>query len=444
MRGGPRLMCSPYLTGSLGIMLCLVTFNYWTVSTQNSDLVKKVEEMQQQLQLGSKHIQSLEEETREIRKQMKKYKDMNKEERVLKEEVENKFKDMVKDRDETKKKLEVMTELKTEADSDADEQEKKLAEDKEMEEKAMDSLRDELEEMKEKLHSAQGNLTTCQAELASDRADQLLVPPGGAAMAPRHLGRNNSLGPGQLPDINPGAVSVIKKETQGMVFHKDKTGHWLPILPPGNPKMPRAKPSVSVMDLAQSKRVKKHALVGAGLSIVDNAVKMMDNVVNKSSVSPSPEAVAVRNLSSSRKPVSPSPGGLLGVLQQGVAPAPKIVVNEAGVMPLPNVIKTGDVKAGFENLDNAEDDSQIAQHENGPEGKEEIQDDDQNPDGQIDETVDLDKQHYLVDKAAEETGGAGEGAEVDKTKEEIETSLEDGGVDDNLDNLKESLNKIEQ
>eukprot|EP00092_Neocalanus_flemingeri_P029856 GFUD01032414.1.p1 GENE.GFUD01032414.1~~GFUD01032414.1.p1 ORF type:complete len:398 (-),score=176.17 GFUD01032414.1:219-1412(-) len=397
MRGGPRLMCSPYLTGSLGIMLCLVTFNYWTVSTQNSDLVKKVEEMQQQLQLGSKHIQSLEEETREIRKQMKKYKDMNKEERVLKEEVENKFKDMVKDRDETKKKLEVMTELKTEADSDADEQEKKLAEDKEMEEKAMDSLRDELEEMKEKLHSAQGNLTTCQAELASDRADQLLVPPGGAAMAPRHLGRNNSLGPGQLPDINPGAVSVIKKETQG-----------------------------------------------AGLSIVDNAVKMMDNVVNKSSVSPSPEAVAVRNLSSSRKPVSPSPGGLLGVLQQGVAPAPKIVVNEAGVMPLPNVIKTGDVKAGFENLDNAEDDSQIAQHENGPEGKEEIQDDDQNPDGQIDETVDLDKQHYLVDKAAEETGGAGEGAEVDKTKEEIETSLEDGGVDDNLDNLKESLNKIEQ
>ena len=36
-----------------------------------------------------------------------------------------------------------------------------------------------------------------------------------------------------------------------------------------------------------------------------------------------------------------------------------------------------------DNLDNAEDDSQIAQHENGPEGKEEIQDDDQNPDGQV-------------------------------------------------------------
>merc|ERR1740137_84894 len=118
-----------------------------------------------------------------------------------------------------------------------------------------------------------------------------------------------------------------------------------------------------------------------------------------------------------------------------------IVENEAGVMPLPNVINSGDEKAGSENLDNAEDDSQIAQHENGREGKEEIEDDDQNPDGQIDETVDLDKQHYLVDKAAEDAGGGGEGAGVVETKEEVETSLENGGVEDNLDNLKESLNK---
>ena len=147
--------------------------------------------------------------------------------------------------------------------------------------------------------------------------------------------------------------------------------------------MPRAKPRVSVMDLLQTKRVKKHVLAGSGLTIVDNAVKMMDNVVNKMAVSPSPQ-VEVMNVSSSRKPVSSSQGGELGAQQQGVVPAPKIVVNEAGVMPLPNVIKSGDAKvAGFDNLDNAEDDSQIAQHENGPEGKKEILDDDQNPDGQV-------------------------------------------------------------
>ena len=30
-----------------------------------------------------------------------------------------------------------------------------------------------------------------------------------------HLGRSDGLGPGQLPDVKPGAVSVVKKETQG-------------------------------------------------------------------------------------------------------------------------------------------------------------------------------------------------------------------------------------
>ena len=42
-----------------------------------------------------------------------------------------------------------------------------------------------------------------------------------------------------------------------------------------------------------------------------------------------------------------------------------------------------DIKLPGDNLDQAEDDSQIALHENGPEGKEEILDDDQNPDGQV-------------------------------------------------------------
>ena len=204
-------MCSPYLTGSLGIMLCLVTFNYWSVSTQNSDLVKKVEELQQQLQLGSKHIQSLEEETREVRRQMKTYKDRVAEEKELKKEVGMKFKDMNKDRDDLKQRLDAMIELK----SEGEESERKLSEDREMQDKDMDTIRDELEEVKGKLLSVQTNLTSCQAELASDRAEKLLVPPQGAVMAPRYLERGDSLAPGQLPDVNPVAVSVIKKETQG-------------------------------------------------------------------------------------------------------------------------------------------------------------------------------------------------------------------------------------
>merc|ERR1719305_985382 len=82
-----------------------------------------------------------------------------------------------------------------------------MTEEKEVQEKGVDNLGEELESVKL-------NVTTCQAELASEIAEKLLVPPAGAGQVPpRHLA--NPLGPGQLPDLNPDAVSVIKKETHG-------------------------------------------------------------------------------------------------------------------------------------------------------------------------------------------------------------------------------------
>merc|ERR1719477_284669 len=344
---------------------------------------------------GTKHIESLEEEMREIRKQLKTYKDRVKEEKELKNEVEMKFKDVNKDRDELKERLDAMLVLK----SEGDETERKLSEDKEMQSKAMDSLREELEEVKVELLSVKTNLTSCQNDLISERSVKVSKTPEVGGMPPRHLGRSDGLGPGQLPDVKPGAVSVVKKEAQG-----------------------------------------------SGLIIEDghgNALKE-NKLFDKISVSSSPR-VEVMNLSSSKKPVSPSPGQ---VVDKPDVDETKLVVNEAGVMPLPNIVKSGEGKAGFENLDNAEDDSQIAQHENGPDGKKEIQDDDQNPDGQIDETVDLDKQHYLMDKAQEELGNAGEGAGIEKSKM-LENSIENGDnvgslEGDNLESLKESLNNIEQ
>lgn len=374
-------MCSPYLTGSLGIMLCLVTFNYWSVSTQNSDLVKKAEEMQQQLQLGSKHIHSLEEEIRDVRKQVKSCKEKLTEERELKKDVEFKFKDMSDNRDKLQKKI-------SELVSEGDEVEKKKNE----QEEELESLTQQLKESKDQSNTINANLTACHSELASERAEKLAAHPQAANIPPRHLPNAAGLGPGQLPNVDPNAVSVIRKETQG-----------------------------------------------AGLSIVDKAGKPLD--FDSKSASPSPK---VMNLSTSKKPVgSSSEGSEVKAQQVGVVPPPKIVVNEAGVMPLPNLGKPADEsKAGSENLDNAEDDSHIAAIENGPEGNKEIQDDDQNPDGQIDETVDLDKQHYLVDKALEESVAADDSVGPEKAKDEVENSLENG-VADNLDTLKESLNNNE-
>ena len=127
-----------------------------------------------------------------------------------------------------------------------------------------------------------------------------------------------------------------------MTFHKDKSGHWLPIIPAGDPNSPRAQPSFSVMDLKPGKfRAKKDTLIGSGLKLEP-----------LESDGPGSEKLKAGNISSSSKPP--------GVLSP-----------------------SEDLKLSGDNLDQAEDDSQIAQHENGPEGKEEIQDDDQNPDGQV-------------------------------------------------------------
>ena len=132
-----------------------------------------------------------------------------------------------------------------------------------------------------------------------------------------------------------------------MRFHKDKAGHWLPIIVQGDPSQPRAKPSVSVMDMKpgqsttkkKTRRAKKSTLPGAGLRIEEAEVGAGNNL-------------AAPRGSSSRRPMSPSSSS-----------SPAVVNNVAGVMPLPN-------------LDKAEDDSNLA-----PEEAE--VDDDQNPDGQV-------------------------------------------------------------
>ena len=134
-----------------------------------------------------------------------------------------------------------------------------------------------------------------------------------------------------------------------MRFHKDKAGHWLPIIVQGDPSQPRAKPSVSVMDIKpgqsttneKTRRAKKSTLPGAGLRIEEAEVGASNNL-------------AAPRGSSSRRPVSPSSSS---------SSSPAVVNNVAGVMPLPN-------------LDKAEDDSNLA-----PEEAE--VDDDQNPDGQV-------------------------------------------------------------
>jgi len=364
------MMCSPYLTGSLAIMLVIVAFNYWTVAAENSELGKKLQEMQQQLKSGTSHINNLEEEIEQVRSLEIKCKKNNKD---LRAEAEIKLKDMEtaqKQRDEYKAQIDKL-------ELQEDQEESKLFEDNKMKENTIDSLRDEIESLKLNISAVQLNVTACQAELASERADRLLTPPQGAGqgMPPRHL--PSKLGPGQLPDINPDAVSVVRKETNG----------------------------------------------SPGLAIGE-AGDHEEAIIPRGSSSRRPVSVAsyVSSSSQSNKESAEAPG---------VVPAPKVVVNEAGVMPaLPG------------NLDKAEDDANIVQEE-------EPGEDDQNPDGLIDERVVLDKQNYLVDKNGvddEEDEEETEDVQSDVKEEEAEEgfdaiSNEGNEAEEKLENLKENLDK---
>ena len=199
-------MCSPYLTGSLVIMLVIVVVNYWTVATENADLAKKIQEMQQQLKSGTVHITNLEEELKLVRENEKNCKHNAKQ---IKEESEVKYRDLEKQREKLERQLK-------DRRKDEEEEEKKHSEDREMQEKVVDNLRDEVEMLKQNITNLQQNITICQSELNSERADKILVPPQGAGIPPRHL--PSKLGPGQLPDVSPDAVSVVRKETQGKSF----------------------------------------------------------------------------------------------------------------------------------------------------------------------------------------------------------------------------------
>ena len=152
---------------------------------------------------------SLNEELRQVRDEEKKWKNSNKQ---LKEETEIKIKDfgaLQKQRDKLEKQLK-------DKRKEEDDEDRREEEERETQERQVDSLREEVDTLKLNLSSLETNVTSCLAQLASERADRLLVPPQGAGGGPppRHLAPGD-LGPAQLPDLNPDAVSVVRKETHG-------------------------------------------------------------------------------------------------------------------------------------------------------------------------------------------------------------------------------------
>jgi len=351
MRGGARMICSPYLTGSLALMLVLVTFNYWSVSTNNFDLVKEVKMMQTQLKTGSGTIQERERDMAEMKDELKAARqslEKCKGEKATLESVKESLKICNTEKQTCEReKVSELEQARKEAKKVKDNllnKSQKLTEEKEVLERRTKELEEEVEGAKSSLKDLEGEVASMRAERLKPKVRPAIRLAGGGGDG-QELG---GLGRGQLPDVDPKAVSVVQKETRG----SGSNGVMAPRhLPPG-PSSSKAR--------------------GISSTTSVKSVGLVDNV--------------------------------------------------AGVLPLPN------------NLDQAEDDAHIPLHENGPEGKIMLEDDDQDPNGQIDETVDPEKQQFLQEKAmkAETKDIVVEGKEDSIKKEKRENNLDPVKSSDSL------------
>jgi len=217
MRGGGRLMCSPYLTGALGILVVLVGFNYWSASTQNHDLLVNVSEMQQQLRVGSDRIGSQEDklkslldklsaaQTKNIQFEEKSAK-LEREVKALKKEIKKRENSQNNEKKNLDDQITRLTEENDELQKGKDnlqEKSEKLQEENDALKSKMEGLTKTLQSESEKAADLQSRL----AELLSQNPRVINSKPQG--------GGSHELGPGQLPDVDPHAVSVVKKDTLG-------------------------------------------------------------------------------------------------------------------------------------------------------------------------------------------------------------------------------------
>jgi len=222
MRGGPRLVCSPYLTGSLGLMLLLVGFNYWNVSTQNHDLVIKIKEMQEQLRVGSERIEDLQSTQENLKQDLGLASDLKgrceEEKSDLGRELQEKIESIRYNKDAQDTEVRELTEANEKTVAESASLKKKV----DTLEKERDGLKDKKDVLARQKENLEAKLLEIQKdyEAAATKAADLqgklseLLVQNGHVEANAEL-KTAALGAGQLPDVDPAAVSVVKKDTFG-------------------------------------------------------------------------------------------------------------------------------------------------------------------------------------------------------------------------------------
>merc|ERR1719180_202181 len=178
------MMCSPYLTGSLALMLVLVTFNYWSVSTNNFDLVKEVKMMQTQLKTGSGTIQDKERDVADLREELKAVRqslEKCKGEKATLESVKESLKICNTDKQTCEReKVAELEQARKEAKKVLLDKSQKLTEEKEVVERRSKELEGELEGAKSSLKDLEGEVASLRAEQLKSKVRPAIRLTGGA------------------------------------------------------------------------------------------------------------------------------------------------------------------------------------------------------------------------------------------------------------------------
>ncbi|KAK8405495.1 hypothetical protein O3P69_001814 [Scylla paramamosain] len=252
-RGGGR--APPVILIGLLVVLVILGFNYWLLSSQNADLQQELEKLQAEVKISAvkqdqseKKNAALQEtvhEMDEIADKLKK--------RVQEEEDAIKTRDQdgqKKDYEITslKNKIVVLQEQINTVKQQVEEQEVELAKARETNTRLVTERDAAVEAVGEKdtqINALKIQLEQVQEELAAHQREQaaVVVPEAvpGAMNIPGIDKKEAYFGPGQLGYVPRAAVRTLDKGLQGINFHRG-----LPILPRDPPGAPRPKPRFSV------------------------------------------------------------------------------------------------------------------------------------------------------------------------------------------------------
>ena len=204
--GGPRMICSPYFTIGSVLVLLIMTAKYYSLSTEHDSLLMKVKVLQDQMKLTASNMRSLDtsltkkEESIhdcDIEKQR-----LLRDQEVLQKNLDAKTEELLTLATKNDESDAVIHQLQTEIES------LKVVEDQVLTQKGeIETLKvrdEECKNVEAQVAQLQGELNTMKMSAKEFHSNLQLQQK-----------TDQNLPEGELPDVNPGAVSIRQPALNG-------------------------------------------------------------------------------------------------------------------------------------------------------------------------------------------------------------------------------------